>query len=438
MRGIATPPSRKLTDIMGVITWAQARITQPRVFWALSFGHLVNDVFMSMGGVVLVFLSGTVLPMNAAQIGLAVSGRQIAGALSQPFFGSIGDKTGGRWMAAGGVAWVVFFQTLSVLMAFSGNVWLMVIPFVLAALGSGAFHPVGVSHASEVDPANQSRNMAVFFLFGQLGLGLGPTLAGLLLSGAKGLANPTFSSVTPLYLVALMAFPFIGWMARAIPTVRSGFVKRASKGGSLLTWKQVALPLTIAAIFVMLRTAAQQGSANFIAVLMQERGYDPEIYGLVTGLYWLGSAFMGVQWGRWADRFGMRPILIASIVLGAPTLIIFPYVDGLMAAVVAVLSGALLSGTHPQIVLLLQRLMPAGRGLAGGIALGMIFVAGALGSAVYGILADGPASLGGDAAVMAVSWQGIGLSATFAVSGLVALASGLLLFVIPRWAFEKR
>ncbi|NOG51954.1 MAG: hypothetical protein HND48_22850 [Chloroflexi bacterium] len=107
---------------MGVLTWAQARFPQQRVFWAVSLGHLVNDIFMSMGPVMLVFISSSgILPMNAAQLGLAVSLRQIAGALSQPLFGGIGDRTGGRWLGAGGVAWVIIVQTLSVLLAFTGS-----------------------------------------------------------------------------------------------------------------------------------------------------------------------------------------------------------------------------------------------------------------------------------------------------------------------------
>ena len=77
------------------------------VFWAVSLGHMANDIFMSMRSVVLTFISAYVLPITNAQIGLAISLGELMGALSQPFFGLLADRTGGRWVGAIGVAWTV-------------------------------------------------------------------------------------------------------------------------------------------------------------------------------------------------------------------------------------------------------------------------------------------------------------------------------------------
>src|SRR5262245_57818517 len=114
-----------------------------RLLWAVSFGHMSNDLFMGIGPILLAFLGAHFLHINVAQIGLAVSLRDMVGAISQPFFGWRGDRSGGRWLAAGGVVWVVIFLMLAVALALSGQFWLMLVPFALSALGSGAFHPVG-------------------------------------------------------------------------------------------------------------------------------------------------------------------------------------------------------------------------------------------------------------------------------------------------------
>lgn len=428
---------------MSVLTWAQARLPQQRVFWAVSLGHMVNDIFMSMGPVVLVFISSSgILPMNAAQLGLAVSLRQIAGALSQPLFGGIGDRTGGRWLGAGGVAWVIVLQTLSVLLAFTGSFWLMVVPFIAVGLGSGAFHPVGASHAAEADPDNQARNTSYFFLFGQLGLAIGPALGGVLLQAAAQSESYTPSSLMSVYLVSLIGLPLVPYMLAGIPQraahVAGQAARTARRAASKLTWRDAAIPLTIVSIFVLLRSMAQHGSAAFIPVLLEQRGYDPAAYGFVTGLYWIASGTVGVLWGHWADRFGLRRVLLLAVVIGSPTLIVLPMTQTLLAAaVVTTFSGAVLSGTHALIVVFLQRLIPAGKGFATGIGLGGIFVAGALGSAFYGLLADGPAALSADPAVAAAS-TGIGLEATFVVNGLIALASAGLLLLVPSWAYQRQ
>src|SRR3989304_2128091 len=70
-------------------------IPRQRLFWAVGLGHFTNDTFVSMGPVLLAFLSVSALPMTNTQIGFAVSTGQMIGALSQPFFGLLADRSGG-------------------------------------------------------------------------------------------------------------------------------------------------------------------------------------------------------------------------------------------------------------------------------------------------------------------------------------------------------
>src|SRR5256885_3901361 len=76
-----------------------------RLLWAVALGHMSNDLFMGIGPILLAFLGAQFLHINAAQIGLAVSLRDMVGAISQPFFGWRGDRSGGRWLATAGVVW---------------------------------------------------------------------------------------------------------------------------------------------------------------------------------------------------------------------------------------------------------------------------------------------------------------------------------------------
>src|SRR5512145_2608471 len=97
-----------------------------RLLWAVNLGHMTNDVFMSMRAMLLANW----------QIGLAISAGELVGAISQPVFGWLADKTGGRWLGAGGVVWTASGIMLAMLVvAAGGGFWLMLIPLALAALG---------------------------------------------------------------------------------------------------------------------------------------------------------------------------------------------------------------------------------------------------------------------------------------------------------------
>src|SRR5262245_46013622 len=113
------------------------QIPRKRLFWAVSLGHATNDTFMSMRAVLLAFISTYILPMTSRNIGLAMSAVEMSGAISQPFFGWLADRTGGRWVGAGGVAWTVSFILLAMLVVtLGGGYWLMLLPLTLAGLGS--------------------------------------------------------------------------------------------------------------------------------------------------------------------------------------------------------------------------------------------------------------------------------------------------------------
>ena len=80
-------------------------IPRKRQFWSVGLGHMTNDIFMASGAIVLVFLSATIVPMSNTQIGFAIGMQQLSGALAQPIFGARADKTGGRVLGSGGLAW---------------------------------------------------------------------------------------------------------------------------------------------------------------------------------------------------------------------------------------------------------------------------------------------------------------------------------------------
>jgi len=410
-------------------------IPKQRVFWAVGLGHFVNDVFMSMGPVLLAFLSVSVLPMTNTQIGLTVSAAQLLGAVSQPWFGLMADRTGGRWIGAGGVAWTVGCLMLAVVGAQTGYFWLMFIPFVSRGLGSGAFHPAGAMHAADSDSTRSASNLAYFFLLGQTGLATGPVLAGIVLDrvnvGVQSSFNSAFTPVydipfvwsgtaLPLLFIAIIALPVVTFMALSLPASAiyraanaEATQKKATDSGGLPAQLPVKA-FAILGVMVALRSLAQPGSVTFIPVLFQDKGWSPAEYGAITSSFWIASGVMGVVFGNIADRFDRRWVVAISLALGAPAFFLLPVVDGAFAFALAILAGGLTGGSHSIIVVLAQELIPSAKGFASGAILGFIFGTGALGSFLIGTISDS-----------------IGLGATFQLVAVAVVIASVIALALP-------
>ncbi len=390
-------------------------IPRSRIFWAVSLGHFVNDTFMSSRSVLLAFLAAGLLPMSNAEIGLVASMGAMLGALTQPFFGYWADRTGGRYLAGLGQAWLVALFLLAALAAQStGQYALMALPMIAMSLGSGMIHPVGSLHAAESDPTRVATHMSYFFLAGQLGLGLGPALAGLLLDAANNGGPPT---VAPLAFLAALSIPSILLMLVSIPPAGQRRAQRAAANAPSKPLALADLPwaaFAVLVVMVMLRGLAQPGSADFLPVLFQQKGWSAGQYGIVTSTFWIAAGIAGVFFGSLADRYDRRQVMMWSMVLSAPAFFLLPSADGIAAIALAVAAGGFSGGSHSLIVVMAQELIPTSKGLASGAILGLIFGTGALGSLIIGRVSDS-----------------IGLGTTFQLVAIAVVLAGLLALALP-------
>lgn len=406
------------------------RLPTKRLFWAVSLGHMANDLFMSMRSVVLTFLSAYVLPMSSQQIGFAVSAIELSGAISQPFFGRWADKTGGRWLGAGGVAWTVGFILLGLLVAtVTGNFLLMVIPLALAGLGSGAFHPVGSMHAAEVEPLRAGRNAALFFMFGQTGLALGPALAGLLLNSAHSNLNDVFGTalraasvpllergtVLPVFGLVVLAIPAVALMVVTLPNRQAYHsASRLSRSDAPRQYVPVARSaFVVMAAAVAFRSLAHLSTVNFMPYMFQAKGWTPAEYGFITSTFWMASGVAGVWFGSLGDRYDARRVILLSLLVAVPAVFLLPSLNGLLAVGAAIVIGAT-SGSHSLIVVMTQNMLPGRKGFASGAALGYIFASAAVSNLIVGSLIDS-----------------VGTSSAYHIIAGVTLVTSVLWLLLP-------
>ncbi len=405
-----------------------------RQFWAVAVSHFALDTVMSSIPVLLAFISLYVLPLSAVQFGLIVGVMQLTGAVTQPLFGWLTDRIGGRWTGSIGLGWTAGMFLLALLASESGLLLLLALIIVIAALGSGAFHPVGMKYAAESHPPREASNMAWFFLAGQLGLAFGPALVGWLLDNAvpvnsvfgaalgPGLAGLLAGqgSALPAAWAALLSLPGFILMLLYLPgrrAHRAAVAAERANQAAAGTPARARLSLMVLLLFlvmVSLRSLGSPGVVSFIPLLFQQKGWSPAAYGLIASSFWVGSGLAGVFFGGLADRYDRRVVIAVSMLLSAPTFFLLPLVDGTPAFILAILSGTLSGASHGLVVVLAQGFLPASKAMASGAALGLVFGTGALGSAFIGWLAGV-----------------IGLGTSFQlVSGAIVLA-GLLTMLLP-------
>lgn len=394
-----------------------------RLFLAVSLAHFFIDVFSSAGSVIVTFLS-VPLGLSASQIGLAISAYQLVNGLVQPLFGWWVDRVGGRWLGPLSIAWTVVFMALSVFFAqLTGNYWLFLMLFAMAALGSAAFHPLGTMYAGTTISDRAATATAVFFLFGHSGLALGPVLAGVLLDSV-GTAG--------IYGLALLVIPLVVFMAvvmrhTSVEQTRSHDQSKENKNKSAadvaqkfnftgqIQWGAIGVLF----LLIGLRSWAFLGTVAFLPKMFQDMGWSVAAYGSITGACWMAAAIMGVVAGNWADRWGRRQVIFITLLLGSIPLYFLPLNSGWLAFVLATLIGGLMGASHSILIVIAQDLLPSSKSLASGLSLGYLFVTGAIAAWAIGLFAD--------------SWS---LTPIIQIGAIVGIASAFLAWLLPATRVE--
>lgn len=376
------------------------------IFSSVAYSHLFVDLMNGTRAILLAYLSGP-LGLSNATLALVSTIYVVSAALIGPFFGYLADRVGVRWVVAGGVLWMGLFFALAVLTP--GRLALVFL--VLASLGSGAYHPAGTTQATlsgrSLLSGKETTASSYFFLFGQIGLFIGPMVGGLLLD-AFGPAG--------LLLVVAPAFPMGLLAARnlaALPVPASSGSLRLSLSG--FKFRQAALPLLGFGLLAAFQSWTQQNIVTFVPKYLSDMGQTASFYGLSSALFMGGSAAGNVAGGMLADRFGKRRVAMFALALGSIPLALVPTAGQSPALFGLLLLAGLFTGSvYSIIVVTAQRMTPGGMGIASGLILGFMFSSGAIGTYFSGHLADL-----------------YGFTTVFHMTALIVLIASALTSVIP-------
>jgi len=258
--------------------------------------------------------------------------------------------------------------------------WLL----VLASLGSAAFHPQGAMNAAQSGGDKRTLATSMFFTAGQMALGLGPALGGILLATFGVSVMTVIGAVALPVALFLWVYTPAGGTATA-EHVRAAMHREAQGFGQ---GRQRWWLLSIFVILVFLRSWAGHSNIAFLPKFLQEQGWPQEMQGFALTAYMLTSAFAVIVFGRLADEFGRQRMLTLGLASAVLPLYLYPRAEGWWLFLLIALTGAFIGGVHSILIVMAQNLLPSHMALASGLALGFMFASGAIGQMITGVLAD--------------------------------------------------
>jgi FSR family fosmidomycin resistance protein-like MFS transporter len=344
----------------------------PKTVLVMSATHGVNDVFSNIYAPLLpLFIP--LLHMSLTAAGTIAAAVQIAGSVAQLFFGPLADRWRPKVLAVAGPLVAVSVMSLAGL---ATSPLMLGAILVVGSLGSAAFHPTAAAIVNRVGGARRGTSMSVHVTGGAMGNAIAPMMF-------APYAQYVGISWTPL--LAVPALILLVTILRRIPDVRLSHGHGPSGFKAL---RPYAAPLALLWAAVVTRTVVALGFMTFLPVLLTERGMSVAEAGMAVGAYLVAGSIGGLTGGPFADRFGPRRIISASLSLSVPLLVAALLLPGPAALVALTAGGFFLGSTLPVNITYAHAIAPVATGTVSSLFLGVAWGLGGLAVPLVGMAGD--------------------------------------------------
>jgi MFS transporter, FSR family, fosmidomycin resistance protein len=344
-----------------------------RAMALLSSGHLATDFANGALPALLPFLKDR-FSLSYTAVGALILASQASSSLIQPLFGLWSDRRGAMWLLPGGVALTAVGIALA---ADAPRYWLVLVLVAVSGLGSAAFHPEASKFAGYVSGRKRASGMSLFSIGGNMGFAFGPVVTTMLVHefGLRG--------------GLLLAIPGLAVAAAATAStryLRSFVPSRRRSGASAERDQPRAMALLLGV--VALRSVAWFGLITFVPLWEVHLGHSKAHGNHLLALMLFAGGVGTLLMGPLADRFGRRPVLLASVVVTSPLVFVFLEVGGAPGAIALALVGACVVGTFGVTMVMSQEYLPRHIGTASGLSIGLSVGLGGVAAIGLGRLAD--------------------------------------------------
>jgi len=358
-------------------------LQQLSLLFLLSLGHMVTDM---TGGALPVLLPviRSEFSLSYTAIGVIILVSNLISSVIQPIFGIWSDRKAVLWLLPAGC---LLAGVGLVLVGFAPAYLLILFAVAVNGIGSAAYHPEASKQSFLISGEKKATALSIYSVGGNIGHGLGPVMAALLLElgGRRGVGIFLIISVITAILLK-KSLPAIKQLADKNHGAKKDLRANPSDGRMS---KGVLLALFLLVMIVILRSLVHLGMTNFIPLYVEEYLNGSKHFGaLLLTVFLLSGAVGTIFGGMAADWIGRKRVMVLSSALVTPLLWLLLISNGIWAVVFAALSGFVLISTFSVTVVYAQELIPNRVGLASGLILGFAFGVGALGGLAFGAAAD--------------------------------------------------
>lgn len=318
----------------------------------LSWFHFLNDGSANyLPGVLPAVLLA--LHQSVALAGTVMAALLIGQAL-QVVTGWFADHIGGRWFIIIGV---LGSNVAAAIIGLVPSIWVLIPALAVIGISNAMFHPQAMAGARRLSGAQHGFGMALFLVGGELGRGLWPLFASVVVI-SWGLPYLGLLAVPALVSVTLLR----NRLPRQSPMDR----KTAP-----IVWRRHFGAMSALVSFSLLRALVIFGLVTYLPVLWHQRGHDlTEGASLITVLLVVGIVG-NIGGGHFGDRINRRLVLFGSSLLGAILLAAFLLTDGVYQWILLGLLGITVFSSMPLCIVIGQDIFPENSSLGSGVALGL-------------------------------------------------------------------
>jgi len=347
-----------------------------RAMAALSAGHMAVDFAGGALPALLPFFKDR-FDLSYTLVAVLVLASSVSSSVIQPLFGLWSDRRGAIWLLPAGVA----VGGIGIALAAAAPAYGLVVLFVvISGLGTAAFHPEGSKFAAYASGGRRASGMSLFSVGGNIGYALGaivttPIVLALGLSGGLLL-------MVPCLVVAAMLLRLSPFLLSLEPG--PGGRTRASA----FAGKDRPAAIVLLLVIVALRSVAWFGLLTFVPLWEVSLGHSKSFGAHLLALMLVSGAVGTLVAGPAADRFGRRPVLLASNVIVPPAILVFVLVGGVPGALALCVIGPAVVGTFGVTMVMSQEYLPRHIGMASGLSIGLSIGLGGIAAVILGAVAD--------------------------------------------------
>ena len=353
----------------------------PLILAAVSISHLLNDLLQSLLPSIYPILKGS-FGLTFAEIGLIQLAFQLTSSILQPMVGIFTDRHPRPFSASlGMVASIIGL----VLLAYAGNLAVLLLAASVVGIGSAIFHPESARIARAASGGRYGMAQSLFQVGGNFGSAIGPLLAAAIIL-PYGQNSIAWFVAVPLLAMAVLFY--VGRWYRDHLDV----LKAQPQGADLQA--QISRPEVIRAITVLLALIFSKFfymacMSTFLTFYLIDK-FGVSVRDAQIDLFvFLGAVAFGTfLGGPLGDAYGRRKVIWISILGVLPMTLLLPHANLAWTLVLSIGIGLVLSSAFSAIVVYAQELVPGRVGMISGLFFGFAFGMGGLGAALLGVLAD--------------------------------------------------